>query len=159
MCCRYARLLVGAVCVLLLGVFVGATAEKKPADPMLLQIYFKVSKERTTDFEKMYAKSYVPAMRKQKGYLHSNLLRIFPDKIAKEIEATTTEFNYTDGIGLRYRSKPAEVGGQQGARQSPIRSLWHGREVCVEGVRRGRHGSEQDGMTHAIPQVSEMTRI
>lgn len=94
MCCRYARLLVGAVCVLLLGVFVGATAENKPADPMLLQIYFKVSKERAIDFEEMYAKSYVPAMRKQKGYLHSNLLRIFPNKIAKEIEATATEFNY-----------------------------------------------------------------
>ena len=99
MCCAHARLFVGALCLLSLGVVIGAcasyaTTDKEAAKPMLLQIYFKVAKERAADFERMYAESYVPALKKQTGYLYSNLLRIFSEKVANEIEAATTEFNY-----------------------------------------------------------------
>jgi antibiotic biosynthesis monooxygenase (ABM) superfamily enzyme len=61
---------------------------------MLLQIYFDIPTEKERDFEKMYADSYVPAMQKQRGYLGSKLLRLFPPEIAEEIEAARTEFNY-----------------------------------------------------------------
>ena len=61
---------------------------------ILLQIYFEVPTEKEQDFEKMYIESYVPALRKQQGYLGSKLLRLYPSKIAEEIEAAPTEFNY-----------------------------------------------------------------
>ena len=61
---------------------------------MLLQIYFDVSSEKERDFENMYANSYVPALRKQQGYLGSKLLRLFPANVAEEIESAPTEFNY-----------------------------------------------------------------
>ena len=64
------------------------------AQAMLLEIYFKVAEERAEEFERMYAESYVPAMRKQQGYLRSNLLRLFRKDVAEEIEASPTEFNY-----------------------------------------------------------------
>jgi len=70
------------------------TDKNNNAKAMLLEIYFKVSKERAADFETMYAESYVPALRKQQGYVRSNLLRIFPENMAKEIDAASTEFNY-----------------------------------------------------------------
>ena len=34
-----------------------------------LQMFFKVSEGKSEDFERMYSEVYVPAMRKQKGYL------------------------------------------------------------------------------------------
>jgi len=61
---------------------------------MLLQIYFKVPVEKSGDFEKMYENIYVPALRKQQGYIRSDLLRVFPKDMADEIEATPTEYNY-----------------------------------------------------------------
>jgi len=61
---------------------------------MLLQIYFEVPKAKEDDFEKMFIESYVPALRKQKGYIGSKLLRLFPKKVAEEIEAAPTEFKY-----------------------------------------------------------------
>jgi antibiotic biosynthesis monooxygenase (ABM) superfamily enzyme len=62
--------------------------------PILLQIYFQVAPERSDEFEKMFAESYVPAMRKQQGYLRSGLLRLFAPGVAEKIEAAPTEFNY-----------------------------------------------------------------
>ena len=72
------------------------TAGDQPgnAQAMLLEIYFKVAAGRAEEFEKMFAESYVPAMRKQQGYLRSNLLRLFRKDVAEEIEAAPTEFNY-----------------------------------------------------------------
>ena len=61
---------------------------------ILLQIYFDIPAGKEHDFENMYADSYVPALQKQRGYLGSKLLRIFPSEIAREIEAAHTEFNY-----------------------------------------------------------------
>ena len=61
---------------------------------ILLQIYFDVSTEKAQDFEQMYRASYVPALKKQEGYLGSTLLRLFPPDVAAEIEAAATTFNY-----------------------------------------------------------------
>ena len=97
--CYRHRSLIGAACLLSLGLLLGtsaseATQNKKANKAMLLEIYFKVSKKRAADFEKMYVQSYVPALRKQQGYLRSKLLRVFPEKVSREIDAAPTEFNY-----------------------------------------------------------------
>ena len=73
----------------------GADAKRpETREQILLQIYFKVSKERAALFERMYAESYVPALRKQQGYLRSSLLRLFPQSVARGIKAAPTDFNY-----------------------------------------------------------------
>ncbi|MCE7053632.1 cupin domain-containing protein [Algoriphagus sp. AGSA1] len=61
---------------------------------MALQMDFVVLKENAEAFEKMYHSIYVPAMTVQEGYLGSKLLRLFPDEVAKSIEAEPTTFNY-----------------------------------------------------------------
>ena len=95
MCCKF-RSLIGSVCVglLLAGLASHTSAQNRKTETMLLQIYFKVSKDRAEKFERMFAESYVPALRKQQGYLRSGLLRLFPETVSREIEAAPTEFNY-----------------------------------------------------------------
>jgi antibiotic biosynthesis monooxygenase (ABM) superfamily enzyme len=61
---------------------------------MLLQIYFNVLPENAGAFERMYREAYAPALRKQRGYVSSRLLRLFAPQIAAEIEAAPAEFNY-----------------------------------------------------------------
>lgn len=61
---------------------------------MLLQMDFVVEKKNAEAFEKMYTSIYVPAMRKQVGYLESKLVRIYPAAIEKKIEGETTNYNY-----------------------------------------------------------------
>ena len=61
---------------------------------MVLQMDFVVDKENAEAFEKMYYSIYVPAMVVQDGYLSSKLLRLFPDDLAKEIQAEPTTYNY-----------------------------------------------------------------
>lgn len=61
---------------------------------MVLQMDFVVAKENAEAFEKMYYSIYVPAMTVQQGYLGSKLLRLFPEKLSKEIEAEQTNHNY-----------------------------------------------------------------
>ncbi len=70
--------------------------EKPLVNPksMVLQMDFVVPAENREAFEKMYYSIYVPAMTVQPGYLESKLLRLFPENIAKSIEAEPTEFNY-----------------------------------------------------------------
>jgi mannose-6-phosphate isomerase-like protein (cupin superfamily) len=62
--------------------------------PMLLQMDFVVTKANAAAFEKMYTSIYVPAMRKQVGYLESKLVRIYPAATEKKIEGETTNYNY-----------------------------------------------------------------
>lgn len=62
--------------------------------PMLLQMDFVVEKKNAAAFEKMYTSIYVPAMRKQVGYLESKLIRIYPAATEKKIEGETTNYNY-----------------------------------------------------------------
>lgn len=59
-----------------------------------LQMDFVVPKENAEAFEKMYHTVYVPAMTVQQGYLGSKLLRLFPENVAKEIQAEPTTYNY-----------------------------------------------------------------
>lgn len=59
-----------------------------------LQMFFKVSSEKNEAFEQMYKDNYVPALRKQEGYVGSMLLRLFPQEVAKEISAAATDYNY-----------------------------------------------------------------
>ncbi len=61
---------------------------------MVLQMDFVVTSENAAAFEKMYHSIYVPAMLVQQGYLESKLLRLYPEHVAKEIEAEPTTFNY-----------------------------------------------------------------
>ncbi len=74
----------------------GLSIAKPLAQPkaIALQMDFVVNKENADAFEKMYYSIYVPAMTVQKGYLSSKLLRLFPDDIAKEIQAEPTTYNY-----------------------------------------------------------------
>ncbi|QII47159.1 cupin domain-containing protein [Flagellimonas oceani] len=61
---------------------------------MVLQMDFVVEKENAKAFEEMYYSIYVPAMVVQDGYLSSKLLRLFPQDLAKEIQAEPTTYNY-----------------------------------------------------------------
>ncbi|MFD0752063.1 cupin domain-containing protein [Mucilaginibacter calamicampi] len=74
----------------------GATGGVAAAQPkaMLLQMDFVVEKKNALAFEKMYTSIYVPAMRKQVGYLESKLVRIYPAATEKKIEGESTDYNY-----------------------------------------------------------------
>jgi mannose-6-phosphate isomerase-like protein (cupin superfamily) len=61
---------------------------------MALQMDFVVTKANAAAFEKMYKTIYVPALRKQVGYLESKLIRIFPPVLEKKIEGEPTTYNY-----------------------------------------------------------------
>jgi mannose-6-phosphate isomerase-like protein (cupin superfamily) len=61
---------------------------------MKLQMFFEVDPANAKAFEQDYLSSYVPALRKQKGYLGSKLLRLFPADVQKRIGAAPTKFNY-----------------------------------------------------------------
>lgn len=92
--------------LLIIGVAVSAKKgpdQLKPlAQPkaMVLQMDFVVPKENEEAFEKMYSSIYVPAMTVQKGYLGSKLLRLFPDDLAKVIQAEPTTYNYSIQISF-----------------------------------------------------------
>ena len=89
------QLWISFVCLLSTVSLVGCSGlgRKASTESMLLQIYFKVSKERAAEFEKMFAETYVPALRAQEGYIRSNLLRV-SDEVSEKIGAAPTEFNY-----------------------------------------------------------------
>jgi mannose-6-phosphate isomerase-like protein (cupin superfamily) len=61
---------------------------------MKLQMYFEVAPENFDAFERNYIDSYVPALRKQAGYISSKLLRLFPGDVATKIGAAKTKYNY-----------------------------------------------------------------
>lgn len=87
--------------LLIIGISVAGKKEiqTKPK-AMVLQMDFVVPKENSEAFEKMYSSIYVPAMKVQKGYLGSKLLRLFPDALAKEIQAEQTNYNYAIQISF-----------------------------------------------------------
>ncbi|WP_026462192.1 cupin domain-containing protein [Adhaeribacter aquaticus] len=74
----------------------GLSLQTTPGKPkaMVLQMDFKVPKQESEAFEKMYRSVYVPAMLVQQGYLGSKLLRLYPENISKEIQAEPTTYNY-----------------------------------------------------------------
>ncbi|HEV3192730.1 MAG TPA: hypothetical protein VGY54_19615 [Polyangiaceae bacterium] len=61
---------------------------------ILFQILFDVAEDKRTEFEKAYAETFEPALRRQQGFLGSKLLRLYPATWIQEIEAAPTEYNY-----------------------------------------------------------------
>jgi mannose-6-phosphate isomerase-like protein (cupin superfamily) len=59
-----------------------------------LQMFFEVEPGNFKTFEKNYIDVYVPALRKQVGYLGSKLLRRFPDDYSKKIQVPDTKFTF-----------------------------------------------------------------
>lgn len=80
--------------LLVIGIAVSKQKDLAATKSMILQMDFIVSKENSEAFEKMYHSIYVPAMLVQDGYLGSKLLRLYPENIAKEIQAEPTTYNY-----------------------------------------------------------------
>lgn len=61
---------------------------------ILLQIYFEVAAAQADAFAAIYREQYAPALRQQRGYLGSKLLRLYPAQVSAEIEAEPTAFNF-----------------------------------------------------------------
>ena len=108
---------------------------------MLLQIYFEVSPESAGGFERMYAEAYVPALKKQQGYLGSKLLRLFPPDLAREIEAAETDFNYqmelvfdTEENRRRWVASKEHAAVWTQAEQMAEDVAWRGYDVAGEDV-------------------------
>lgn len=59
-----------------------------------LQMFFEVDPVNFEAFEKNYIDVYVPALRKQIGYMGSKLIRRFPDDFSKKIGSPETRFNF-----------------------------------------------------------------
>jgi uncharacterized cupin superfamily protein len=59
-----------------------------------LQMFFEVEPANFEAFEKNYIDVYVPALRKQAGYLGSKLLRIFPAAISKRNGSPESKFTF-----------------------------------------------------------------
>ena len=88
------KLLLVLVCTF---ITLSVSAQKKPvakSKGMTLQMDFVVTKEKSTYFEKMYRTIYVPALKQQKGYLASKLIRLFPDNYEKKILGEPSTYNY-----------------------------------------------------------------
>ena len=80
--------------LLVIGIAVSKQKDLAKTKSMILQMDFIVTKENSEAFEQMYHSIYVPAMLVQQGYLGSKLLRLYPENIAKEIQAEQTTYNY-----------------------------------------------------------------
>jgi mannose-6-phosphate isomerase-like protein (cupin superfamily) len=59
-----------------------------------LQMFFEVEPQKFEAFENNYIDVYVPALRKQVGYVGSKLLRRFPEDFSKKIGSPDTRFNF-----------------------------------------------------------------
>jgi hypothetical protein len=59
-----------------------------------LQMFFEVEPANYAAFEKNYIDVYVPALRRQVGYLGSKLLRIFPADITKRNGSPESKFTF-----------------------------------------------------------------
>jgi mannose-6-phosphate isomerase-like protein (cupin superfamily) len=59
-----------------------------------LQMFFEVEPNNFAAFEKNYMDVYIPALRKQAGYLGSKLLRIFPADVAKKNGSPESKFTF-----------------------------------------------------------------
>ncbi|PSL05267.1 hypothetical protein CLV30_104133 [Haloactinopolyspora alba] len=59
-----------------------------------LQIFFAVDDGDGAAFERMYHDVYVPALRRQQGYLGSSLLRRYPAHVLEEFGGTVVPYTY-----------------------------------------------------------------
>ena len=89
------KLLLVLVCTLITLSVAAQTKPMEKSKGMTLQMDFVVTKEKSADFfEKMYRTIYVPALKLQKGYLGSKLIRLFADNYEKEILGEPSTYNY-----------------------------------------------------------------
>ena len=61
---------------------------------ILFQLQFEVAPERQPAFEAAYSAIFLPALRKQKGFVSARFARLYPPSQIAEIQAAPTEFNY-----------------------------------------------------------------
>jgi hypothetical protein len=66
---------------------------------IVLDIQLKIGPAQEQTFVDMYQQEYVPALRRQTGYLGSLLLRVFPPDVTAEIGATAPHLD----LSLRLR--------------------------------------------------------
>ena len=59
-----------------------------------LQMFFEVEPGNLKAFEKNYMDVYIPALRKQTGYMGSKLLHLFDPALLKKIGSPASKFNY-----------------------------------------------------------------
>jgi mannose-6-phosphate isomerase-like protein (cupin superfamily) len=65
-----------------------------PLQMAKLQMFFEVEPKDFDAFERNYTDIYVPALRKQVGYMGSKLIHTFPADILKKIGSPSTKFTY-----------------------------------------------------------------
>jgi mannose-6-phosphate isomerase-like protein (cupin superfamily) len=59
-----------------------------------LQMFFEVEPANYAAFEKNYIDVYIPALRRQVGYLGSKLIRRFPENVSKRVGSPETKFTF-----------------------------------------------------------------
>ena len=116
----------------------GAAITSAPATKgMSLQMDFIVSPEKAAEFEKMYTNIYVPALKVQKGYLSSKLLRIYNEATSKRIQAEQTTYNYQiqlffdteENRGVWTRTKEHNIAWPAATKLANERYKWRGYDV------------------------------
>lgn len=115
-----------------------AVAAKPKA--MMLQMDFEVEQKNAEAFEKMYTNIYVPAMRKQVGYLESKLIKIYSTDIEKKIQGEPTTYNYqlfisfdTEANRMKWVASPEHVkSAWPGATALAKSYKWRGYDVIGE---------------------------
>ncbi len=78
-----------------------------PLEMVKLQMFFEVAPEDFEAFEANYIDVYVPALRKQVGYLGSKLIRTFPPEVLKR--AGSPETKYTFQIELLFDTEEHRI--------------------------------------------------
>ena len=114
-----------------------------------LQMFFNVSEVKSTDFERMYANVYVPAMRKQQGYIGSELLRLFPEDVAAEISAAPSEYKYQ--MEITFESEAARR--KWVASREHVEDAWPAAEALADSYE--WRGYDLAGLDQAVPYKSQ----
>jgi hypothetical protein len=65
-----------------------------PLETAKLQMFFEVAEEDFVAFETNYIDVYVPALRKQIGYMGSKLLRTFPPDVLRRAGSPSTKYTF-----------------------------------------------------------------
>ncbi len=114
-----------------------ATAAAPATKGMSLQMDFIVNADKAAEFEKMYTTIYVPALKVQKGYLSSKLLRIYNEATSKRIQAEQTTYNYQiqlffdteENRGVWTRTKEHNIAWPAATKLANERYKWRGYDV------------------------------
>jgi mannose-6-phosphate isomerase-like protein (cupin superfamily) len=121
-----------------LGAAAGGRPAAAPATKgMSLQMDFIVNADKAAEFEKMYTTIYVPALKVQKGYLSSKLLRLYNEATSKRIQAEQTTYNYQiqlffdteENRGVWTRTKEHNIAWPAATKIANERYKWRGYDV------------------------------